>query len=200
VALETQQPQEVSATLGRDSLRAAVISGLVGLAIVAIYMLWYYRLLGLVAMGSLAVSGALLWGLVAWLGETQGLTLTLAGITGIIVSIGIAVDSNVVFYEHLKEEVSRGRTMRAAVGGSFAGAWSTIVKADVASLIGAGLLYWLTVGPVRGFAFYLGLATLLDLVASWFFMRPLVLRMARSKRFHDNPSALGMHAPEVAPT
>jgi preprotein translocase subunit SecD len=200
VALETQQTQEVSATLGRDSLRAGLISGLVGLAIVALYMIVYYRLLGLVAMGSLAVSGALLWGLISWLGETSGLTLTLAGITGIIVSIGIAVDSNVVFYENLKEDVVRGRSVRSAVGGSFNSAWSTIVKADGASLIGAALLYVLTVGPVRGFAFYLGLSALLDLLASWFFMRPLAIRLARSKRYQENPRALGLRAPEVAPS
>lgn len=195
VALETQQTREVSATLGNESLEAGLISGFVGLALVTLYMVAYYRLLGLVAMSSLALSGALLWVVVAWLGETQGLALTLAGITGIIVSIGIAVDSNVVFYEHLKEDVTRGRSLRSAVSGSFSSAFSTIVKADVASLIGAGLLYFLTVGPVRGFALFLGLSTLLDIVASYFFMRPLVLRLARADRFARRPRLLGL--PEV---
>jgi preprotein translocase subunit SecD len=205
IALETQATQEVSATLGRDSLDAGLLAGIIGLGLVTLYMVAYYRLLGLVAMGSLAISGALLWAVVAFLGETQGLALTLAGITGIIVSIGVAVDSNVVFYEHLKEDVSRGRTLRSAVSGSFANAFSTIVKADVASLIGAVLLYVLTVGPVRGFAFFLGLSVVLDLVASYFFMRPAAVWLARSKRFQDNPRALGMPQPgaistaEVAP-
>ena len=128
------------------------------------------------------------------------LALTLAGVTGIILSIGVAVDSNVVFYEHLKEEVAGGRSLRAAVDGSFATAFSTIVKADVASLIGAGVLYWLTVGPVRGFAFYLGLSTILDLVASWFFMRPAAFVLLRSKRFQDRPRAFGMPRPTEATT
>jgi preprotein translocase subunit SecD len=197
VALETQQTQEISATLGSDSLRAAIIAGLVGLALVFVYMVAYYRLLGLVAMLSLALSGALLWTVVAWLGETQGLALTLAGITGIIVSIGIAVDSNVVFYEHLKETVSRGRSVRSAVSGSFASAFSTIVKADVASLIGAGVLYFLTVGPVRGFALFLGLSTILDIIASYFFMRPLVVRLARSPRVQERPGLLGLPDPKA---
>jgi preprotein translocase subunit SecD len=203
VALETQQTQEVSATLGNDSLNAALIAGFVGLLLVFAYMIAYYRLLGLVAMASLAISGALLWTVVSWLGETRGLALTLAGITGIIVSIGIAVDSNVVFYEHLKEDVSRGRTVRTAVKGSFESAWSTIVKADVASLIGATVLYVLTVGSVRGFAFFLGLSTVLDLVASWFFMRPVAVWMARNPKVIDNPGRLGLTRPadpaEAAP-
>lgn len=198
VALETQQTQEVSATLGNDSLRAALLAGGVGLALVFVYMVLYYRLLGLVAMASLAFSGALLWTIIAWLGETRGLALTLAGITGIVVSIGIAVDSNVVFYEHLKEDVTRGRTARTAVSGSFTSAFRTIVKADVASLIGATVLYLLTVGPVRGFALFLGLSTVLDLVASYFFMRPLVVRLARSPRVLKRPGLLGLPRAEAA--
>jgi preprotein translocase subunit SecD len=194
VALEVQQTREVSATLGSDSLRAGIISGIVGLALVAIYMLVYYRLLGLVAISSLTLSGAMLWAIVAWLGETRELALTLAGITGIVVSIGIAMDSNVVFYEHLKEDVSRGRSVRGAVSGSFSHAFSTIVKADVASLIGATLLYVLTVGSVRGFALFLGMSTILDLIASYWFMRPLVVRIATSERFKDRPGVLGLPA------
>ena len=195
VELEPQQTQSVSATLGKDALDAGVTAGIVGLALVFLYMIVYYRVLGLVAMSSLLVSAALLWTVVAFLGENQGLALTLAGVTGIIVSIGVAVDSNVVFYEHLKENVARGRTMRTAVDTAFSSAFSTIVKADVASLIGAGILYWLTVGPVRGFALYLGLSTFLDLVASWFFMRPLALMLVKSKRFQDKPRLFGMPRP-----
>ena len=192
VALEVQQTREVSATLGSGSLRAGIVSGIVGLGLVALYMLVYYRLLGLVAISSLALSGALLWTIIGWLGESRGLALTLAGITGIVVSIGIAMDSNVVFYEHLKEDVSRGRSLRSAVSGSFDSAFGTIVKADVASLIGAILLYVLTVGPVRGFALFLAISTVLDLVTSYWFMRPLVVRMATSERFRDRPGLLGL--------
>ena len=192
VELEPQQTQSVSATLGKDALDAGLLAGGIGLALVFVYMVAYYRLLGLVAMLSLLLSAALLWSVVSWLGETQGLALTLAGVTGIILSIGVAVDSNVVFYEHLKEDFSRGRSLRAAVEGSFASAFSTILKADIASLIGAAILYWLTVGPVRGFALFLGLSTVLDLVASYFFMRPLTQMLVRSKRLQERPRLFGM--------
>lgn len=194
VELEPQQTQSVSATLGKDALDAGVTAGVVGLLLVAAYMIVYYRLLGVVAMLSLSVSAALLWTVVALLGEVADLALTLAGVTGIIVSIGVAVDSNVVFYEHLKEDVSRGRSLRSAVDGSFRSAFSTILKADIASLIGALILYRLTVGPVRGFAFFLGLSTLLDIVASYFFMRPVTQMLVRSKRLQDRPRAFGMPA------
>lgn len=197
VELEAQQTQSISASIGQDALDAGVFAGLLGMALVTIYMIVYYRLLGLVAILSLLVSAALLWTMIAWLGTNQGLALTLAGVTGIILSIGVAVDSNVVFYEHLKEEVAGGRSLRAAVDGSFATAFSTIVKADVASLIGAGILYWLTVGPVRGFALFLGLATLLDLISSYFFMRPLTVMLAKSTRLQDRPRLFGMPTPTV---
>lgn len=186
------QFSDVSATLGKDYLHAGLISGFVGLFLVALYMLVYYRLLGAVAIASLASGAALLWVVISYLGETRGLALTLAGITGIIVSIGVAVDSNVVFYEHLREDIAAGRTLRSAVGTSFDVAWRTIVSADLVSLIGAGLLYWLTVGAVRGFAFYLGLSTILDLLASYFFMRPVVLWIGRSERFQERLKTVGV--------
>lgn len=192
VALEIQQTREVSATLGSDSMRAGVVSGLVGLALVALYMIGFYRLLGVVAILSLAVSAGLLWVIIAWMGETRDLALTLAGITGIIVSIGVAVDSNVVFYENLKEEVWRGRTARSAATTSFGSAFSTIVKANLATLIGAVLLYLLTVGSVRGFALFLAIGTVLDMIASYWFMRPLVLWLVRNRRFAHRPHLLGV--------
>ncbi|MET0729104.1 MAG: protein translocase subunit SecD [Acidimicrobiales bacterium] len=192
VALEVQQTREVSATLGSDSMRAGVLAGIVGLFLVSLYMVAYYRLLGLVAVGSLAVSAALMWAIIAWLGETRGLALTLAGITGIIVSIGVAVDSNVVFYEHLKEEVWRGRTARSVASASFRSSFKTIVTANMASFIGAALLYLLTVGPVRGFALFLAIGTVLDMIASYWFMRPLVLYLSKSKRFAERPKLLGV--------
>ena len=192
VALEVQQTREVSATLGNDSMRAGVVSGLVGLFLVALYMVVYYRLLGLVAIGSLTVSAGLLWVIIAWMGETRGLALTLAGITGIIVSIGVAVDSNVVFYESFKEEVWRGRSPRSVAAQSFNSSFRTIVTANMASLIGAVLLYVLTVGSVRGFALFLAIGTVLDMIASYWFMRPLVLFLAKSKRVAHRPHLLGV--------
>ena len=192
VELEPQQTQTVSATLGRDALEAGVIAGILGLVIVAVYMISYYRLLGGVAMLSLGVSFALLWSIISWLGETQGLALTLAGVTGLIVAIGVSVDSNIVYFENVKEDVREGRPMRSSVERSFKSAFSTIVKADVATLIGAALLYWLTIGPVRGFAFYLGLATILDLIVSYYLMRPMVVALGRSRRLQRRSNWLGI--------
>ncbi|MBK7324350.1 MAG: SecD/SecF family protein translocase subunit [Candidatus Microthrix sp.] len=175
--LRPSTTQTVTATLGQGALRAVIIAGLVGLGIVALYFIAYYRLLGIVAFISLALSGSLLWIIISLLGAT----LTLAGLVGIVVSIGVSLDSNVVFYEHLKEDVLSGKSLRSSGEKSFPAAFSTIVKADVSSLIGAAVLYFLTAGSVRGFAFYLGLSVLLDLVASYFFMRPAVAFLTRSK-------------------
>ncbi|MED5361879.1 MAG: protein translocase subunit SecD [Actinomycetota bacterium] len=193
VEFERDDVRTVSATLGEGTLRAGVIAGLVGLALVGLYMLLYYRLLGLVAISSLALSGATLWSIIAWLGESRGLALTLAGATGIIVSIGVQVDSNIVYYERIKEEVRRGRAVRSAADGSFRAAFSTIIWADLASLIGAGVLYQLTSGTVRGFALYLGITTLIDLAVSFFFMRPLVILVAR-RLVNERPTRLGISA------
>lgn len=186
--------ETVSATLGANSLHAGIVAGLVGLGLVAIYMLVFYRLLGLVAILSLATSTGYLWVVISYLGDHNGLALTLAGITGIIVSVGVAVDSNVVFYEHLREDMTKGRTLRGTVQSSFKVAWGTIVSADFVSLIGAVILYLLTVGSVRGFAFYLGLSTLIDLLASWFFMRPVVYWLATRPYFNSRPGLLGVRA------
>jgi preprotein translocase subunit SecD len=180
VKLETQAVQTVSPTLGKDSLRAAWIAGLVGIGLVFIFMVLYYRLLGLIVAGGLAVSGALIWTIISFLSKTQGLALSLAGIAGLIVSVGVTVDSYVVFFERLKDEVRAGRSMRNSAQRGFAGAWHTIVMADMVSLIGAAVLWYLTVGSVRGFAFFLGLSTLCDLVVAYFFTRPVVLLLART--------------------
>lgn len=191
VEFEQDDVRTVSATLGEGTLQAGVAAGLVGLILVGIYMIFYYRMLGIVAVSSLAVSGAILWSFIAYLGESQGLALTLAGATGIVVSIGVQVDSNIVYYERIKEEVKRGRAVRSAADGSFSAAFRTIVWADLASLIGAFVLYYLTSGTVRGFALFLGITTLIDIFVSYFFMRPLVVLIAR-RLVGENPSRLGM--------
>ena len=184
----------VSATLGQDSLDAGIVAGIVGLILVALYMLAYYRLLGLAAILSLAVSGTMLWVLLAFLSETRSLALTLAGVVGLIVSIGTSLDSNVVYFEHLKEDISNGRTLRSSVDRSFPVAFRTIFYANAASLIGAVILYTLTVGSVRGFALMLGLASVLDLVATYFFLRPLVRLMARGQILVERPGLYGLPA------
>lgn len=197
VELEAQQTQIVSSTLGEDALDAGVAAGIVGLVLVSIYLLAYYRILGLVAIVSLALSGAMLWTVIAWVGETQGLALTLAGVTGLIVSIGVSVDSNIVYFEHLKEDVRNGRTVRSAVDRAFPIAYSTIVKADIASLIAALILWFFAVGAVRGFAFFLGLATVLDLIATYFFMGPVIRVLARRSGLYTKPSRFGIPRPEA---
>lgn len=183
VQLEQQDAQTVSATLGEDSLRAGIIAGAVGTAIVLLYIVLYYRLLGLVVLGGTLVWGALQWSVISWLGETQGLALSLAGVTGIVVSIGITVDSYIVYFERLKDELKSGSTIRTAVDRGFRHAFRTTVIADTSALIGAATLYLLTVGPVRGFAFFLGLSTILDLIVFWLFTRTATSLLARRKRF-----------------
>ena len=192
IELEQQSVQTVSATLGNDAKNAGITAGIVGLALVSIYVLLYYRLLGAVALVSLVLSFGLLWAVISYLSETRGLSLTLAGITGIIVSIGVSLDSNIVYFEHMKEDVKNGRSPRSASEKSFAGAFSTVLKADLASLLGAATLFFLTSGAVRGFAFYLGLATVLDLAATYFFLGPTVKLIGRTKHFEHNPTKYGL--------
>jgi len=183
VRLEVQAVQTVSPTLGDDSLQAAIIAGLIGVALVLLFMIFYYRTLALVVVGGLLVSGAIQWSVISLLSKTNGLALSLSGAAGIIVSIGVTVDSYVVFFEKLKDEVRAGRTMRNSAERSFKSAWRTIIAADIVSLIGAFTLWYLTVGSVRGFAFFLGLSTLCDVVVAWFFTRPTMLLIARGRRF-----------------
>ncbi|MHB8189416.1 MAG: protein translocase subunit SecD [Ferrimicrobium sp.] len=175
VQLVQQTVQTISPTLGSASLRAGLIAGIGGLILVLLYTIVYYRLLGLVVVGGLATTFAALWGIIAFMGHTSQLTLDLSGVTGIIVSIGVIVDSYIVFFERLKDEARSGRSLKAAVDKGFTKAFRTIVAADLVSFIGAALLYYFSIGPVRGFAFFLGLSTLLDVLSAWFFTRPLVL-------------------------
>jgi preprotein translocase subunit SecD len=183
VTLQPQAVQTVSPTLGKDSLRAAIVSGLVGVGLVVLFMLFYYRALAWVVIGGIIISGGLLWSAIALLSKTQGLALSLSGIAGIIVSVGVTVDSYVVFFERLKDEVRAGRTMRNSAQRAFTSSWHTILVADLVSLMGAAVLWYLTVGSVRGFAFFLGLSTLTDLVVAYYFMRPAVLLAARTQWF-----------------
>lgn len=181
VQLKELTTQSVSPTLGKDQLQAGIAAGLIGLALVALYMLLFYRLLGLVVILGLALSAAAIYSLISLLGAWIGLTLTLAGVTGLIVSVGITVDSYVVYFERLKDEVRTGRTVRSSVDRGFVKSFRTIVAADLVSLIGAIVLYALAIGSVKQFALLLGLSTLLDLILSYFFMHPLVYFMARRR-------------------
>jgi preprotein translocase subunit SecD len=189
--------QTVSPTLGKDSLRAAIISGLVGVLLVMLFFFFYYRLLTIVVVSGLVISGSLLWSVISYLSKTNGLALTLSGVAGIVVSIGVTVDSYVVLFERLKDELVSGKTMRGAAQRSFTSAWRTILAADTVSFIGAIILWQLTVGSVRGFAFFLGLSTLIDVFVAYLFTRPAILLLARSK-FMAGRNVLGVAVPKEA--
>ncbi|MHB1129096.1 MAG: protein translocase subunit SecD [Ilumatobacteraceae bacterium] len=191
VKFGVSQVQTVSPTLGKDSLRAALLSGLLGVVLVIFFFFFYYRLLTLVVVGGLMVSAGLLWSTVAFLSKTNGLALSLAGVAGIIVSIGVTIDSYVVFFERIKDELHRGKTLKNSAQRSFASAWRTILAADTVSFLGALILWKLTVGSVRGFAFFLGLSTLCDVIVAYLFTRPAVLLLARS-RFLAGRKILGV--------
>ncbi|MBW3611869.1 MAG: protein translocase subunit SecD, partial [Actinobacteria bacterium] len=183
VQLEQESVSTVSATLGADSLRAGLLAGALGTALVLLYIVVYYRALGVVVALGLCVWAALQWSVISYLGASQGLALSLAGVTGIIVSVGVTVDSYIVYFERLKDEVRAGRSLRSSVDRSFKRAFRTILAADFSAFLGAFLLWWLTVGAVRGFAFFLGLSTVLDVVVAYFFTRPLVALLGRRKAF-----------------
>jgi protein-export membrane protein SecD len=203
IVLEREQDQFVSASLGKDSLNAGLVAGFGGLALVAIAMVFYYRVLGVITVVGLSVFGSLVFGAYSVLGSTQGLTLTLASVAGIIVSVGITSDSYIVYFERVKEEIRHGRTVEDAVSDGFSRAFRTILTADFVSFTGAILLWFLAIGPVKGFALALGLATVVDVIVAYFFTRPAVAMLSES-RFGDGGrfsirGASGVELAEASP-
>jgi len=186
IALEAQEINEISPTLGRDSLRGGLMAGLIGLAMTMIYVMFFYRVLGLVIWFGLLLHAAFTVGVVILLGNTVGFALTLAGIAGLIVSLGIAADSFIVYFERLKDEVHTGKSVRASVDRAWSSAWRTILAADLVTALAAGALYVLAVGSVRGFALMLGLAVTLDLIISYMVMHPVVWLLAQTKFFNES--------------
>lgn len=189
ITLEQQEVRKVSPTLGRESLKTGLTAGAVGLGLVMIYVLLYYRTLGLVIWLGFFQFTALVYTALAILGETAGLSLTLAGVAGIIVSIGIAADSFIVAFERLKDEVRSGKSLRAAVQRGSDRAIKTILVADFVTGAAAVILFFLAVGPVRGFALTLGLSTLVDVLLAYFLIRPAMVLLGRSK--HLGGAAVG---------
>jgi preprotein translocase subunit SecD len=181
VKLDRLTVQTVSPSLGKSSLQAGLISGLAGLALVMLYIIFYYRLLGVVVVAGLAVTAALLWSIIAFMGEGLNTTIDLAGIIGVIVSIGITVDSYIVYFERLKDEARSGRTIRTSVDKGFASAFRTVLAADAVSLLAAVILYLISVGDVKGFALFLGISTVLDIVITYFFTRPFVILLGQRR-------------------
>ena len=195
----TQSTAEtVSGLLAADQLRAGLIAGGIGILLVFVYALFYYRLLGLVTIASLVLSAVIVYACLVILGRQIGFTLSLAGIAGFIVAIGITADSFIIFFERLKDEVREGRSMRAAVPRAWVSARRTILSADAVSFLAAATLYVLAIGGVKGFAFTLGLATVLDLIVVFLFTHPLVALLSRNATF-ASPHVSGLGRLRVGP-
>ena len=187
VVLKAATSETVSATLGHSALVAGLGAGIVGLALVLLYVLFYYRGLGLVVISGLVLTALMLWAIISALGHTSvAPSFDLAGITGLIVSIGITVDSYIVYFERLKDETRSGRSVRTSVDRGFKSAWRTVWAADFVSLLAAIVLYLVAVGNVKGFAFFLGLSTIMDMAVTWFYTRPLVILMGQSARLQGS--------------
>ena len=187
--------QQVSPTLGANQLHDGLLAGLLGLILVILYSVFYYRGLGIVSVGSLSVAGGITYLLFLLLGKWIGFSLSLAGIAGAIVSIGITADSFIVYFERLRDEVRDGRSLRTAVDTGWTRAKRTIIVADSVSLIASALLYFFAVGDVRGFAFTLGLTTLVDLLVVFFFTKPLVSLLSRM-HFYSSGHRLSGFSPK----
>ncbi|MDG4766555.1 protein translocase subunit SecD [Solwaraspora sp. WMMD406] len=183
LTFEPQEAQSISATLGTEHLRAGLLAAGIGMLLVAVYSFFYYRMLGIVIFLSLILSALLVFGAMVVLGRQIGFTLTLAGIAGLIVSLGVAADSFVLYFERLKDEIREGRSPRSAVPRAWLRARRTIISANAITLMAAIVLYIVSVGTVKGFAFALGLATILDLVVVFLFRHPIMSMLARTKAF-----------------
>jgi preprotein translocase subunit SecD len=192
LSFEPSSVEDVSPQLGGDQLSAGITAGLVGLALVVLFSFLYYRGLGIVVVASLAVAAALTYASIVLLGDAIGFTLTLAGIAGLIVAIGITADSFVIYFERLRDEVREGRSLRSSVETGWARAKHTIIAADSISLLAAIVLYILAVGGVKGFAFTLGLTTLIDLLVVFIFTKPMVTLLARTDFFGHGHKLSGL--------
>ena len=185
VELIPSQVETVSPTLGAASLHQGLLAAAAGLIALALYLAFYYRVLGIVAWLGMACWSVLALAIVSLLGSAWGYSLTIAGVAGLVVALGITADSYIVFYERLKDEVRTGKSLRAAVGPAFARAWKTIIAADTVTISAAVVLYLLAIGSVRGFALTLGIATLLDMFVVYLFKRPVVFLISRSRRISE---------------
>ncbi|MGH2701585.1 MAG: protein translocase subunit SecD [Actinomycetota bacterium] len=185
ITLTQESISKISPTLGQDSLQAGLRAGLLGLALVLVYVVVYYRALGFVVWAGLVVFAALSYVIIAVLGSAAGLSLSLAGIAGFIVSIGVTTDSYIVIFERLKDELASGRSTRSAIDRGTQRALKTILVADFVTGSAAVILFFLAVGPVKGFALTLGLATLTDVFVAFFFTRPVLLMMGRTQVFES---------------
>ena len=192
ISLEVGQITSITPTVGEEYLRAGLLAGAIGLILVGLYLLAYYRALGLVAVFSLVIAGVITYCLFVLFGRTLGFTLTLAGVTGAIVAIGITADSFIVYFERLRDEVRDGKTLRVAAETGWIRARRTLLAADFVSLLGAVVLYVLSIGSVRGFAFALGLTTVIDVIVAFTFTRPIVAILATTRFFQSGHPLSGV--------
>lgn len=192
VGLEVDEVQQISPTLGNDQLQAGLIAGGFGLLLVVIYLLLYYRALGVIAVVSLVAAAIMTYLVFVILGRGIGFTLTLAGVAGAIVSIGITADSFIIYFERIRDEIREGKRLRVAIDQGWYRARRTILAADFVSLLSAAILYYLSVGSVRGFAFTLGLITFVDLAVAFLFTRSLVTKLGNSKWMNKGSAWTGV--------
>ncbi len=183
IGFEVQSQENISATLGQDQLTSGLLAGLIGLILVVIYSAFQYRGLAIVTIGSLLVAAVLVYLLIAFLSWRQGYRLSMAGVAGLIVAIGITVDSFIVYFERVRDEIREGRNLEVAVENAWRRSIRTILASDAVSFTAAATLFLLTVGNVRGFAFTLGLTTIVDLIVVMLFTHPLLQLLARTKFF-----------------
>lgn len=198
ITLDPVDVTTISPTVGNDQLTAGLIAGGIGLILVVMYLLFYYRVLGIVAVLSLVIAGGLAYAIFVVLSKSVGLTLTLAGVAGAIVAIGITADSFIVYFERIRDEIRDGKSLRQACDTGWIRARRTLLAADFVSILAAAVLYLLSVGSVRGFALVLGLTTLIDVLVAFWFSHPLTVLLGRSKFMQSgsrwtglDPSRLG---------
>ncbi len=192
LAFTIDSVENVSATLGGDQLRAGIIAGLIGLLLVVAFCFAYYRGLGIVVVSSLLVAGAITYASMVLLGSSVGFALNLPGIAGAIVAIGVTADSFVIYFERIRDEVREGRSLRTAVETGWRRAKQTVLIADAVSMLSAIILFILAVGSVKGFAFTLGLTTLIDVLVVFFFTKPLMTVLARTRFFGNGHKLSGL--------
>lgn len=200
LSFEPSQVETVSPTLGGEQLRVGIIAGLLGLAVVAMYSFLYYRAMGIVIVLSLAVAAAATYSMMVLLGSVFGFALNLPGIAGAIVGIAVTADSFIIYFERIRDEIREGRSLKSALLSGWEKARGTILISDAVSLLSAVVLFILAVGSVKGFAFTLGLTTLLDLAVVFFFTRPLVELLGRTKFFGEGRKGSGLDAAKMGVT
>ena len=200
LSFTVQSEQQISATLGTEQLRNGLIAGLIGFGLIILYLAWQYRGLAVVAVASLAVAAAGTYLVIAALSATMGYRLSLAGVAGLIISIGITVDSFIIYFERVRDEVRQGRTLRTAIDEGWKHARRTILVSDAVNLVAAIVLYFLAVGGVQGFAFTLGVTTCVDLAIIIFFTHPFMEWIIRFRFFGEGHQLSGLDPEHLGAT